>query len=135
MGLLVYKIKDYDNKEERVQFKYLCSALQRYYSTRKEICIFIANYNVGSCELDGLLFKEDAIIAIEFKNYGGTVTASNNGQWTLQDGTIIKGGARNKTPFDQARINRSSLSRALELLKLAFLPSQSRRRLLPSWIA
>lgn len=116
MGLLVYKIKDYDNKEERVQFKYLCSALQRYYSTRKEICIFIANYNVGSCELDGLLFKEDAIIAIEFKNYGGTVTASNNGQWTLQDGTIIKGGARNKTPFDQARINRSSLSRALELL-------------------
>lgn len=116
MALLVYKIKDYDNKEERIQFKYLCSALQRYYSSRKEICIFIANYNVGSCELDGLLFKEDAIIAIEFKNYGGTVTASNNGQWTLQDGTIIKGGARNKTPFDQARINRSSLSKALETL-------------------
>lgn len=116
MPLLVYKIKDYDNKEERVQFKYLCSALQRYYSSRKEVCIFIANYNVGSCELDGLLFKEDAIIAIEFKNYGGTVTASNNGQWTLQDGTIIKGGARNKTPFDQARINRSSVSRALESL-------------------
>ena len=116
MALLVYKIKDYDNKEERVQFKYLCSALQRYYGSRKEVCIFIANYNVGSCELDGLLFKEDAIIAIEFKNYGGTVTASNNGQWTLQDGTIIKGGARNKTPFDQARINRSSVSRALESL-------------------
>ena len=40
--------------------------------------MFAGNYNIG-CKLDALFIKKDAIISIEFKNYGGKVVANENG--------------------------------------------------------
>lgn len=108
MGLLVYKFSEYDHTAEREQYRNLCKQLRAHYSSSKELCIFIANYNIFDSELDGIIIKQDAIICVEFKNYGGKVIASDNGNWKLDDGTIIKGGSR-KSVYQQARINRSAL--------------------------
>ena len=104
MALLVYKFSNYEHTAEREQYRNLCKQLKSHYANRDDICIFIANYNIFDCELDGIIIKQDAIICVEFKNYGGKVIATDNGNWKLSDGTIIKGGSR-KSVYQQAKLN------------------------------
>ena len=113
MGLLVYKFSDYEYTAEREQYRNLCKQLQSYYGSKDELCIFIANYNIYDCELDGLLIKQDSILVVEFKNYGGCVTAVDNGEWKLSDGTVIKGGSR-KTLYKQIHINHAMVRGGLK---------------------
>lgn len=112
-GLLAFRVGNYENTAEREQFRSLCAKLSNHYKHSNEFCVFVGNYNIG-CELDALLIKSDAIIAIEFKNYGGHVIATENGQWTA-DGLAIKGGSR-KTVLQQAKTNHSILKRELGAL-------------------
>jgi hypothetical protein len=112
MGLLVYKVADYSYTAEREQYRTICELLKKHYSDKEEMCLFVANYNIYDSEIDGILFKNDAVISIEFKNYGGEVTAVENGCWTLADGTIIKGGSR-KNPYQQAKVNHINLKQGL----------------------
>lgn len=112
-GLLAFRVGNYDNTAEREQFRFLCEQLKVHYENSNEFCVFAGNYNIG-CELDALFIKKDAIIAIEFKNYGGKVIANENGEWTC-DGTVIKGGSR-KTVLQQARINHSIVKKELKVL-------------------
>ena len=104
MGLLVYQFAQYNTVHEREQFRILCTSLRDFYSKSDEWCIFLSNYNIYDSELDGLIIKQDAIICVEFKKYGGEITAVENGQWTTADGTIIKGGS-GKSVYQQAKIN------------------------------
>lgn len=113
MGLLVYKVSDYSFTAEREQYRTICEMLKKRYAGRSDMCLFVANYNIYDSELDGILFKNDAVISIEFKNYGGEVTAVENGPWTLADGTIVKGGSRKKNPYQQAKINHVNLRNGL----------------------
>lgn len=112
-GLLAFRVGNYDNTAEREQFRFLCEQLKAHYENSNDFCVFVGNYNIG-CELDALVIKKDAIIAIEFKNYGGNVIANENGAWTC-DGTVIKGGSR-KTVLQQARINHSIVKKELKVL-------------------
>lgn len=112
MGLLTYKISDFNTTAEREQYRAVCNILHQKYSTSDKLCLFIANYNIYDCEFDGIIIKEDAIIALEFKNYGGSFSAVENGEWKLDDGTIIKGGSR-KTPYQQAKVNHVQLRNGL----------------------
>lgn len=112
-GLLAFRVENYDNTAEREQFRFLCQQLKTHFEDSDEFCVFAGNYNIG-CELDALFIKKDAIISIEFKNYGGKVIANENGEWTA-DGVTIKGGSR-KTVLQQARINHSTVKRELKAL-------------------
>ena len=112
MSLLVYKVADYSFTAEREQYRTICEALKQKYSGKDEMCLFVANYNIYDSELDGIIFKNDAVISVEFKNYGGEVTAVENGEWKLTDGTIIKGGSR-KNPYQQAKVNHINLKNGL----------------------
>lgn len=112
-GLLAFRVGNFDNTAEREQFRFLCEQLKAHYENSNEFCVLAGNYNIG-CELDALFIKRDAIIAIEFKNYGGKVIANENGEWTC-DGKVIKGGSR-KTLLQQARINHSILKKELKTL-------------------
>ena len=112
-GLLAFRVGNYDNTAEREQFRFLCGKLKAHYENLEDFCVFVGNYNIG-CELDALFIKKDAIISIEFKNYGGKVVANENGEWT-GDGKNIKGGSR-KTVLQQARINHSTVKKELKIL-------------------
>ena len=112
MGLLVYKAADYSFTAEREQYRTICEALKKKYADVSDLCLFVANYNLYDIEFDGIIFKNDAVISLEFKNYGGDVTAVENGNWILADGTIIKGGSR-KNPYQQAKINHINLRNGL----------------------
>jgi SAM-dependent methyltransferase len=112
MPFIAYKISDYEHTAEREQYRTMCNKLRNKYSKSEELCVFIANYNIYDCELDGIIIKSDAIIGVEFKNYGGNVIATHNGQWKLADGTIIKGGS-NKTVYQQAKLNHIAIRKGL----------------------
>ena len=112
-GLLAFRVGNFDTTAERQQFRFLCEQLKAHYEDSNEFCVFAGNYNIG-CELDALLIKKDAIVVIEFKNYGGKVIANENGEWTC-NGKTIKGGSR-KTVLQQARINHSTVKKELKVL-------------------
>lgn len=113
-GFIAFRCSNYDNTAEREQFRTLCKQLRRKYYKSEKMCFLIANYNMFDCEFDAILVKNDAIIAIEFKNYGGKIKAVENGEWT-SNGTPIKGGSR-KTVYQQARVNHASLRNGLKEL-------------------
>lgn len=112
-GLLAFRVGNFDTTAERQQFRFLCEQLKAHYEDSNEFCVFAGNYNIG-CELDALFIKKDAIVIIEFKNYGGKVIANENGEWTC-NGKTIKGGSR-KTVLQQARINHSTVKKELRVL-------------------
>ena len=118
MPLLVFRPRLFDNTAENLQFRSMCAELKRRISisdehNKPELCLFVGNFNFAEKEFDAFLIKRNAIILIEFKNYGGKITINNN-EWKVeydgQTGTI-KGGAGNKTPLEQARLNRNAFTR------------------------
>lgn len=113
-GFIAFRCSNYDTTAEREQFRLLCKKMKSKYFNSEHFYLLVANYNIYDCEFDALVIKNDAIIAIEFKNYGGKIIATENGDWTA-DGINIRGGSR-KTVYQQARINHASLRNGLNEL-------------------
>lgn len=113
-GFIAFRCGNYENTAEREQFRLLCKKMKSKYFKSESFYLLVANYNIYDSEYDAIVIKNDAIIAIEFKNYGGNIIATENGDWTA-NGIVIKGGSR-KTVYQQARINRSSLRNGLKEL-------------------
>lgn len=113
-GFIAFRCSNYNTTAEREQFRLLCKKMKSKYFNSEHFYLLVANYNIYDCEFDALVIKNDAIIAIEFKNYGGKIIATENGDWTA-DGINIRGGSR-KTVYQQARINHASLRNGLNEL-------------------
>ena len=120
MALKIYKISEYEHTAEIRQFDALCHILNERVGTvtssdtvSLDDAILIGNYNIEGVELDALLFTPQAVTVIEFKNWGGSIVAGENGPWT-SNGRTIAGGAYGKSPFVQARLNRSRVQAGLQ---------------------
>lgn len=116
MAFLAYQRTPYDNQAERQQYFTLCKVLKEYYGEKNELCTFISNYNINGVELDGLIVKQDSIILVEFKNYGGEIQADENKYWTCKTSSeyINIQGGYNKNPFEQIRKNRANVANAIK---------------------
>lgn len=112
MGVRIYKISEYEHAAEIRQFDALCRILGELATQTGEEYVLVGNYNIEGVELDALLFTQHAVVVIEFKNWGGSIVAGENGPWT-SDGRTIAGGAYGKSPFAQARLNRSRTAAGL----------------------
>lgn len=112
MGLRIYKITEYEHAAEERQFDALCRCLAERAGKTGEEFVLVGNYNIEGVELDALLFTQQAVLVVEFKNWGGRIVAGENGPWT-SDGRTIAGGAYGKSPFVQARLNRSRTTAGL----------------------
>ena len=112
MAVTIYKISEYNHIAETKQFDAICQLLQQKYGDSSDDCILIGNYNVEGIELDALLITTGGIRLLEFKNWGGKIVARENGAWTSNN-LIIEGGTREKTPFDQVRLNKSRVTKGL----------------------
>lgn len=108
MSLKIFKNQDYDFTHENEQFRELTKILKERFDKTDEPNLLFANIYFGGVPIDALFVKRNAIIVLEFKNYTGKLTVAENGDWSLSDGTIIKGGA-GKNPFMQTRANKFSV--------------------------
>ena len=120
MPLLVYRPNLFQNTAENLQFRALCTELKRRIDAsdnragnRQSLCIMVGNFNFAEKEFDAFLIKKEGIVLLEFKNYGGKITVSNNEWKGESDGHpfLIKGGSGGKTPLEQARLNRNAFIR------------------------
>ncbi len=112
MAVRVYKISEYDHLAERRQFNAICALLEDHYASADSHCILIGNYNIEGVELDALLITQGGFRVLEFKNWGGKIVARENGTWT-SDNMIVEGGAAQKSPYEQIRLNKSRTSKGL----------------------
>lgn len=113
-GFIAFRCSNYDTTAEREQFRLLCEKMKTRFAESDSFYLMIGNYNIYDCEFDAIIIKQDAIIAIEFKNYGGNIVTCENGNWT-SNGIEIKGGSR-KTVYQQARANHAALRKGLNEL-------------------
>ena len=114
MSLITYEFNRADNAGEISQFRATLPILQEHYQGRNELVLYLSGkLNINGVDVDGLIFKEDAIVLVEFKNYAGNIKAQANGDW-FHDSERINGGAKkkdgsSKTVFEQLKINRRAL--------------------------
>ena len=118
MSLITYEFNRADNAGEISQFRATLPILQEHYQGRNELVLYLSGkLNINGVDVDGLIFKEDAIVLVEFKNYAGNIKAQANGDW-FHDSERINGGTKkrdgsSKTVFEQLRINRRALREGL----------------------
>ncbi|WP_027962484.1 ATP-binding domain-containing protein [Halomonas halodenitrificans] len=112
MALKAYRGRQFEYTHEN-------KAFNRLYDAIKQHCLFtgqdwhlLANFYVGSRELDALLIKPNAIIIIDFKEYSGTLEFSESGPWIMEDesgrSVEVKGGA-SVNPLRQLTINKHAM--------------------------
>jgi hypothetical protein len=112
MTFKAFRGSAFNHSHENKAFNDLHDLLQQHWSEQDEPLYLIGNFFVGGKELDALVVKRNAIIVIDFKNYGGEVKFSENNRWTC-DGVPVKGG-NSINPYQQLRANKFTL---LEYIK------------------
>lgn len=114
MSLLIYKVSDYETTHERELFDDVADILKNTYDSHDDIHLLIANPSFDNRDIDAILIKKDAIMVLEFKNYGGNINVAENGDWICND-VIIKGGSGGKNPYQQVKLNKTGLYKVLNL--------------------
>ena len=112
MTFRAFRGSAFNHSHENKAFNDLHDLLQQHWSELDEPLYLFGNFFVGGKDLDALVIKRNAIIVIDFKNYGGEVKFSENNRWTC-DGVPVKGG-NSINPYQQLRANKFDL---LEYIK------------------
>lgn len=107
MTFEAYRSAPFNHAHENHAFNHLHDLLQRHWSEQDEPLHLLGNFYVDGNEIDALIIKRNAVIVIDFKDYGGSLIFSENGRWKI-DGKEVRGG--NKTnPYQQIRDNKFQL--------------------------
>lgn len=107
MSLKVFLGDRFSYDHETLIFESLARDLETLVENSEDLVLLIGNFYYNNQEIDAMIVKKDAIIVIDFKNYGGKIEFSENGKWKA-DGIEVKGG--NKiNPFIQIRTNKYSM--------------------------
>lgn len=115
MSVKIFKIQEYDHLAEISQFERVSQIVLEQDGRTFSQALLIGNYNIEGVELDALLITDTFIAVLEFKNWGGSIVATENGNWT-SNGLTIEGGAGGKSPYAQIRLNRSRTTSGLRRL-------------------
>ena len=107
MGFKAFRGSAFNHSHENQAFNTLYDKLQAEWQDRDEELYLFGNFFVAGKEFDALIVKNNAMIVIDFKNFGGDVTFSENGPWKCDD-IIVKGG-NSRNPFLQLRNNKFAL--------------------------
>jgi Nuclease-related domain len=112
MGFNAFLNSRYATTHENRFWNKLVSELKLHYENKTQYVLIVGNLIVDGKQLDAVVIKDDAIVVIDFKNYGGTLQISENRNWSVS-GTLVNSG-RNKNPFSQLLDNKFGLLQALD---------------------
>ncbi|MGF1758951.1 NERD domain-containing protein [Photobacterium sagamiensis] len=112
MSFYAYRSAPFEHTHENKAFNALHDLLQGQWEERDEPLHLLGNFFIDGREVDALVIKRNAIIVIDFKDYSGEVTFSENGRWSA-DGVLVKGG-NNTNPYQQIRSNKFNLLNYLQ---------------------
>lgn len=107
MTFKAWHTKPFEHTHENIAFNQLHDTLRHHWLHREEALHLLGNVYVDGCEIDAIIIKRNALIIIDFKDYGGEVKFSENGRWLI-DGIKVRGGNQNN-PYLQIRKNKYQL--------------------------
>lgn len=113
MAYRSYLLDRYEYTHENKFFRVLDETLRKSFEEGEDDHILIGNINVGGNSLDAIFIKRGALLVIDFKDYAGELTFSENGPWKLktEEGKTIfvAGGAHCRNPYQQVNTYRFAL--------------------------
>lgn len=112
MAYQSYLVERFETTHENIFFRELNKRFEEAYATVAGNHVFIGNLSVGGHALDAVFIKNGALIVIDFKDYEGQLTFSENGPWKIKKGNdfiFVAGGAIARNPFQQVKAYRFSL--------------------------
>lgn len=101
----------YSHTHENRIWNKLINELKNEYDTSEYEVYLVGNLLSDGKELDALLVKEDAVIVIDFKDYGGSLSISENEPWIIS-GTAINSNRKN--PYNQLSDNKYAVLSTLK---------------------
>lgn len=112
MSFFAYRSAPFEFTHENKVFNRLYDLLYQEWGNREESLYLIGNVYVAGRPVDALAIKSNTIVVIDFKDYGGEITFSENGRW-MADGVTVKGGG-SVNPYQQIRNNKFALLNYLQ---------------------
>ena len=112
MTFHAYRGNAFEHTHENHAFNRLHDLLQAEWEDRDEPLYLFGNFFVDGRELDALVVKSNAIIVVDFKDYGGELEVSENSSWMIGDVTVKGGSSMN--PYQQIRRNKFALLNHIE---------------------
>ncbi|MBP3943539.1 AAA family ATPase [Sphingobacteriaceae bacterium WQ 2009] len=112
MAYQSYLVERFETTHENVFFRELNEFFLEEYGDKNGNHVFIGNLSVGGHKLDAIFIKSGAIIVLDFKDYAGDLTFSENGSWLIKNKgktIFVSGGAVSRNPFQQVNAYRFSL--------------------------
>jgi len=114
MGFSAALQSKYATTHENRFWNKLVLELKSHYESKSEDFLIAGNFIIDGKQIDAIVIKQDAIVVIDFKDYGGSLEISENGSW-LVSGVVINSGRKN--PYSQLADNKygilNTLSRRL----------------------
>ena len=112
MPVTAYRARPFRTTHENRVFDGLLSRLVQVWGNSDEYIVLLGNFYCNNSEIDAAVIKRDSVSVIDFKNYGGVITFSENGTWFAGADQIRAGSKLN--PFQQLRDNKFSMIESLE---------------------
>ena len=112
MPIRSYLIQQFENTHENQFFRAVTRKLRNTYQDSAGLHILIGNLSCNGHQIDCLYISNGKIIVIDFKNYEGQLTFSENNPWKMSSGNdfvFVKGGGRFRNPFQQVNAYRYSM--------------------------
>jgi len=113
MSFKVYLIEKYDFTHENQFFRQISIELNNRYQRESGEHILIGNISCNGHKIDALFLAKGQISVIDFKDYEGTLTFSENNPWKIKNknGEIVfvKGGNDIRNPYNQVIAYKFSL--------------------------
>ncbi|MEG4011750.1 MULTISPECIES: NERD domain-containing protein [unclassified Microcoleus] len=117
MTVQVYRTHAYGTTHENRIFDALANELKRVWADSDDLIILLGNFYCDGSEIDAAVMKRNSITVIEFKDYGGNITFSENGLW-LAGEVQVRGGSK-PNPFIQVRDNKFALLNSLKRISFS----------------
>ncbi|MDM1363199.1 AAA domain-containing protein [Myroides marinus] len=113
MSYTSFLVDRFDTTQENIFFRELDQHLRERFKDEANNYILIGNISIQGHRVDAILIKTGGILVIDFKNYQGELTFTENGVWRVKTNdnkvVFVQGGAIARNPLQQVTIYRRAL--------------------------
>lgn len=106
MAFRTYLIEPFENTHENTFFRIVSTELDNLFSKAHGLSVLLGNVSCNGNQIDAIFISRGKFIIIDFKDYGGILTFSQNDFWKISNGLtnlIVRGGGGNRNPFNQVK--------------------------------
>lgn len=112
MTVKIFRNEIFETTHENIIFNEMIGELEKQWSNSSDLVVMLGNFYTNGTQIDAVIVKRNSISVIDFKNYGGKITFSENDTWKANGVPIKMGGKIN--PYRQIHHAKYELKSKLE---------------------